>query len=84
MFSCVFTGPGELLRVPYIISEITLKHHIFMPQLIYLACYHMVAMYSNHPILSVQMFGTCVGVRNIKAHGFGCLITTGEQYRKKT
>ena len=38
MFSCVFGGPGGLLRVPYIISEITLKHHIFMPQLMQVAC----------------------------------------------
>ena len=37
MFSCVFGGPGELLRVPHIISEITLKHHIFMPQLMHVA-----------------------------------------------
>ena len=38
MFSCVFGGPGDLLRVPYIISEITLKYHIFMPQLMHVDC----------------------------------------------
>ena len=84
MFWCVFNGPSELLRVPYIISEILLKHHIFMLQLTCVASPHMAAMYSNHHILSAQVFGTCFGVRNTKAHGFGCLITTGEQVRKKT
>ena len=84
MFWCVFVGPSELLRVPYLVSEIPLNHHIFMLQLTYMGSANVAAMYPNHHIWSAQVFGTCFGVRNAKAHGFGCLIITGEQYRKKT
>ena len=53
-------------------------HHVHSP-----GNAHVVTMCPNHHMLGAQVFGTCFGVRDTKAHGFGCLITTGEQHRKK-
>ena len=48
VFFYVFVGHYEVIRVFYIISEITLYDHIFIMKFIYMVVPYVALMYSNH------------------------------------